>query len=343
VGNVKYTWRTEAPKKRKSERNKEERPEPSKQSKASSTSSSGSTDIGNITGKTKPERKWFEPAAEYQRGNLPTAQARPENSSPTQNQSAEVPEKATASNEERKEVTSSTPPSEQSQPVEAEETKEESMSPKTSPKQSQAADDSIGAFSENDPKGDTSVVSEHSSDEDIEMTVESEEHRQARIKKRNETATWKNMPKDSTPAQRTDWPKVWLGKFNQQQEQLEEEANVMANFAKRHMREDFDAALKLLCLPPWTNFHCVEFLQQLDASRKKKFKVLMSKYSTDKIARPDSDKYNPEGEDCSTPEKKEQAWKSRAQKFVEANETINHVAKWGVKELKTVNGKQVWI
>jgi hypothetical protein len=190
----------------------------------------------------------------------------------------------------------------------------------------------------------TTVYSDaHSSDEEIEMTQESEEHMQARIEKRNAAATWKNMPKESTPEQRTDWPKVWLGKVNQQQEQVEEEANVMANFARRHMREDFDAALKLLCLPPWTNFHCVEFLQQLDASRKKKFKVLMSKYSTDKIARPDSDKFNPEGEDCDTPEKKEQAWKGRAQRFVEANETINHVAKWGIKELVMVEGKLVWI
>jgi hypothetical protein len=151
------------------------------------------------------------------------------------------------------------------------------------------------------------------------------------------------MPKDSTPEQREDWPKVWLGKYDQRQEIVLEKADQAENFARRHMKEDFDAALELLGLPPWTARHCIEYLHHLVDVRKKKFKELMVKYSTDKIAGPDSDKYNPEGEDCDTPEKKEQAWKGRAQRFVEANETINHVAKWGVKELRTVEGKQVWI
>jgi hypothetical protein len=235
------------------------------------------------------------------------------------------------------------PPNEQDQPADAEETKEESMSPKTSPKGSQAGDDSIWASNKNDTSATSVVSPEHSSDDDVEMIVESEEQRQARIKKRNETATWRNMPKDSTPEQREDWPKVWLGKYDQRQEIVLEKADQAENFARRHMKEDFDAALELLGLPPWTARHCIEYLQQLVDLRKKKFKELMVKYSTDKIAGPDSDKYNPEGEDCSTPEKKEQAWKDRAQRFVEANETINHVARWGVKALETVEGKQVWI
>ena len=122
-----YTWRTEAPKTRRSERNMGEQPKPTKQGKASSDSTSGSISTSNksMGPRTKPERPFHEPVNQGQQSRFHPAQAMPENSSSTQNQPAEVPEEAAASSEEGKEVPSSTPPSEQSQPAEAEETKGE--------------------------------------------------------------------------------------------------------------------------------------------------------------------------------------------------------------------------
>ena len=243
----------------------------------------------------------------------------------------ESPKEAAAPTEERKEVPSSTPPSEQSQPAEAEETKEESMSPKTSPKRSHD-DDTASVISD-----------EHDTDDEIEMVAESPEQKKARVEKRNAGATFRNMPKDSTDEQREDWPKVWLDKFDQQQERLEEKQEQVSSFLKRPMTEDLNAALKLLGLPEWTNFTCIEYMNQTEDARTKNFKTFMNKYHPDKIERPNSDKFNPDGEDCSTPEKKTQAWKDRVHRFVNAKDTCNDAAKWGVKELQMVNGKPTWI
>jgi hypothetical protein len=313
---VKYTWRTEKPKIRKSEKNKEEQPKPTKQEKAKSDSNSyrGSTSNMSIAPSQRDEP------------HLPQV---PENSSSKQSQPAEALEEAPASKEERKEVPkstpqeeapSSTPPSEQqNQPAKEKETKVKS----------------------------TAVVSpEHSTDDEIEMVLETEEHKQARIEKTNATATWRNMPKDSTQAQRQTWKKVWLDRFDQEQLQLQEEQEQVDSFLKRPMQEDLDAALELLCLPPCasSHFRCEDFLKQLEGARRKNFQTQMGRYSTDKIGKPDSDGMNPDGEDCSTPEKKAQAWKDRAQKVVNAQDTINLAAKWGVKKLTTgEDGKQVWI
>jgi hypothetical protein len=226
------------------------------------------------------------------------------------------------------------PSSEQNQPADVEETKEASMSPKTSPKGSRANE------------GTTSILSpEHSSDDDFEMTVESEEHRQARTKKRNETATWKNMPKESTPEQRIDWPKVWLGKFSQQQEIIEEKAEQLKAFMDRPMKEDLNAALKLLGVPEWGDFFtCIDYMKQVDAARLKNFTKLLRMYSVDKQAHPQSEKRDPAGKDCSTPKLRDEAWTDRAQKFVNAKDICNAAAKWGCKELSLLDdGTYAWI
>ncbi len=70
----------------------------------------------------------------------------------------------------------------------------------------------------------------------------------------------------------------------------------------------------------------------------------MVRYSIDKAGRPDSDNDNPAGENCSTPELRNQAWTNRAQQLVNAKDTCSIAAKWGVKTLeKGEDGKQEWI
>ena len=101
------------------------------------------------------------------------------------------------------------------------------------------------------------------------------------------------MPQDSTPKQRQSWPKKWLDRFGMQQEQVEEKAEQLSSFMNRPMREDLDKALELLGLPPWTNFRCEDYMEQLKAARTKSFKNLMVKYSLDKSGRPESDNENP--------------------------------------------------
>ena len=323
-GDVMYTRRTEAPNRRKSKRNKEERPEPDSQSKASSTSSSGSTNIGSTAGRTKPEYR--------QRGNLPAAQAMPESSSATQNQPAESPEVAAASNENRKEVPSSIPSNEQNQSADVEETKEESMSPKTSPKGSQAGDNSIWASNKNDPSAASIVSPNHSSDDD-DIIVESAEQEQARIKERNDNATVQNMPKISSPSSRRSWPPVWLQEWERQELEAEEIQNEANRFGNRPNVDEFKDALKILGLanlPP---------KDRTEERAKVDFKRLMSRYATDKMKLEKSELNDPKGVDCSDPEVRIQAWKDRVQRIVSAKDNFIAGLNYGVKFRKNKDGK----
>ena len=69
----------------------------------------------------------------------------------------------------------------------------------------------------------------------------------------------------------------------------------------------------------------------------------MIRYSIDKAGRPESGNESPAGEDCDTHEKRTQAWTNRVQKLVNAKDTCNTAAKWGVKILKMVSGKPEWV
>ena len=65
----------------------------------------------------------------------------------------------------------------------------------------------------------------------------------------------------------------------------------------------------------------------------------MVKYSLDKLGRPESDNENPAGEDCSTQEKKTQAWTTRVQKLVSARDNFMAGAKYGCKGRQDENGR----
>ena len=315
---VKYTWRTEKPKIRKSERNKGEKPIPDKFGKTRVAMSYVRTSNMSTGPRTKETRRWYEPAGEYQRGNLP--QAVPENSSSKQSQPAEAPEEAPASKEERKEAPSSTPSSEQqNQPAETEETKEESMSPKTSPKASQA--DNHG-WMFNMPNSEL-IISEHDTDDDL--VEETEDQRQARIEERNANATAQNMPKYSTPTSRHSWGRVWLQEWERIELAAEEEQNKASRIKNRPSIEQYKDALKILGLGYLDPKLRTEERAAAD------FKRLMFKYATDKMKLENSEMNDPQGEDCSTPELRKQAWTTRMQRIVGAKDNFTAGNKYGVQ------------
>ena len=90
-------------------------------------------------------------------------------------------------------------------------------------------------------------------------------------------------------------------------------------------------ALALLRLPAWENFNIFEYLIMLKEATAKNFRKLSLVYSVDKMASANVDQ-DPSGEDCSTLEKRKQAWTRRMQKLVEAKDIIAAAAASGVKE-----------
>ena len=128
-----------------------------------------------------------------------------------------------------------------------------------------------------------------------------------------------------------------FGYKNERQElAAEEKQNEDNRFRRRPNSIEFKEALTVLGLG---------FLDPRERTIERAnvdFKRLIFLYATDKMKLENSEMNDPQGEDCSTPERRSQAWTTRMKKIIGARDNFTAGMKYGVKTLQNADGVWYW-
>ena len=143
------------------------------------------------------------------------------------------------------------------------------------------------------------------------------------------------MPRDSNPKERESWPAIWKNHWKKTADAEDKTHDEQARKNNRPTKPQIDKATKVLCLD---NLDIPAKDKLTDETVKKWFKILITKFSFDKMTTSGPDR-DPREVDCTTPAKRKQAWLTRAQDLIAAKADLLARNKYGARmNYNPVNG-----